>query len=330
MEYVPTIIAVLALLVAGFVFYKVSGLVYRLKNLEKKNRELEAGLKAMENHIRRSQKSQPQENNRNARGNQPQLSAPAQPTRSNQPQEARQKQQQPAKGQQQEPRNNQNQQRPPQEPKQRPEGQNQPQRQPREPRQPQEPRQKQGQQPQTAQQPQPQGQGGGAANQNPRQPQQQRRNENRRREPAANAAETEQNSAAQPAPVPTLGKELVGDNLLSELTQQPETPVSRTRYSIIPEDGIIKTHQLQHKPDSDSYLEIDTPADGSASTSYRFNLSGNQAFVISQGMDRLENAFSFEKPSNRMVNRIVQQGDGLLVRTSSGWKIQDKARIDFR
>ncbi len=149
-----------------------------------------------------------------------------------------------------------------------------------------------------------------------------------------NPLEVEGPTAVPPAPIATLGSEIVGDDLLNELTQQaapqPEAPVSRTRYSIIPEDGTIKTHQLQQRPDSDSYLEIDAPAEGSSSTSYRFNLGGNQAFVISQGMDRLENAFSFEKPSNRLVSRIVLQGDGVLVRTSSGWKIQEKARIDFR
>ena len=124
---------------------------------------------------------------------------------------------------------------------------------------------------------------------------------------------------------------MVGDDLLNELTQQqPEVPVSRTRYAVIPEDGLVKTHQLQQQPDSDSYLEIDASADGSTTTKYRFNVKGNQAFVISQGMDRLENAFEFEKPSNRMVSRIVLQGDGVLTRTTSGWKIQEKARIDFR
>ncbi len=155
-----------------------------------------------------------------------------------------------------------------------------------------------------------------------------------------NPNELEGAAAPQQTPATTLGREIVGDDLLNELTQQqtpqaapapePEAPMSRTRYAIIPEDGTIKTHQLQQRPDSDSYLEIDSPSEGSSSTTYRFNLAGNQAFVISQGMDRLENAFSFEKPSNRMVTRIVHQGDGVLVRTSSGWIIQEKARIDFR
>jgi hypothetical protein len=131
---------------------------------------------------------------------------------------------------------------------------------------------------------------------------------------------------------PMLGGGMVGDDLLNELSQSqqpPQEPESPIRFAIIPEDGVIKTHQLQKRPDSDSYLEIDTPQEGSTQTRYRFNLAGNHAFVISQGMDRLENAFNFEKPSNRMVTRIVQQGDGVLTRTGSGWKIQEKARIDF-
>lgn len=113
-------------------------------------------------------------------------------------------------------------------------------------------------------------------------------------------------------------------------TPMMEEAVSDKKYAIIPEDGLIRQHQLQLRPDSDSYIEVDTPADGSNSTRYRFNLSGNQAFVISQGIDRLENAFAFEKPSNRMVSRIVQQGDGILTRVGNGWKIEEKARIDFR
>jgi hypothetical protein len=52
--------------------------------------------------------------------------------------------------------------------------------------------------------------------------------------------------------------------------------------------------------------------------------------VIAQGIDRLENAFAFEKPSNRMVSRVVLQGDGILVKVNNGWRIQEKARIDFR
>jgi hypothetical protein len=138
--------------------------------------------------------------------------------------------------------------------------------------------------------------------------------------------------------------EVVGSHLLDELEQQPgfsqTTPTpepepdviadSGIRYAIIPEDGVIRQHHLQRQPDSDSYIEVDVAAEGSNMTHYRFNLSGNHAFVISQGIDRLENAFDFEKPSNRMVTRIVQQQDGVLAKVNNGWRIQEKARIDFR
>lgn len=111
---------------------------------------------------------------------------------------------------------------------------------------------------------------------------------------------------------------------------QPEPVQNGKKYAIIPEDGVIRQHQLQQQPDSDSYIEVDAPAEGSNRTHYRFNLSGNHAFVISQGIDRLENAFAFEKPSNRMVSQVVLQGDGVLSRVGNGWKIEEKARIDFR
>jgi hypothetical protein len=134
--------------------------------------------------------------------------------------------------------------------------------------------------------------------------------------------------------------EVAGGDLLAELeyaavhtpTEAPaaDTNYSGKKYTIIPEDGLIRQHQLQQQPDSDSYIEVDVPAQGSNLTNYRFNLSGNQAFVISQGIDRLENAFSFEKPSNRKVSQVVLQQDGVLARVNNGWKIQEKARIDFR
>ncbi|WP_210488941.1 hypothetical protein [Rufibacter aurantiacus] len=314
--------------------------------MERKNRELEAGLKSLENQLRRSAKNQPQDNGRQqGRGNQ--QNPQPQQAKAQQPQEQKQRNQNQQPGRaQQEPRGNQGQPqqpRQPQEPRQKQEGQPQQQRPPREPReqrQPQEPREPRQPQEQRQRQPQPPQQqpvaGAAQPAREPRQPQQQqRRSENRRREPVM--AGEDQSPAGQPVPTATLGQGIVGDDLLNELTQQtapapapaPE-PVSRTRYAIIPEDGTIKTHQLQQRPDSDSYLEIDSPTEGLPTTNYRFNLGGNQAFVISQGMDRLENAFSFEKPSNRMVSKIIQQGDGVLVRTSAGWKIQEKARIDFR
>ena len=112
--------------------------------------------------------------------------------------------------------------------------------------------------------------------------------------------------------------------------QQAETYTER-KYAIIPEDGIIRQHQLQVQPDSDSYLEVDMPAYGKSNmTRYRFNMGGNHAFVIAQGIDRLENAFSFAKPSNRKVSQVVHQEDGVLEKTDNGWRIYEKAKIDFR
>ncbi|WP_207434404.1 hypothetical protein [Sabulibacter ruber] len=308
----------------------MASILARVQSLEKRNRRLESEVQDLKEDLKRLKRNQPQQDGRQGRGNQqPQATPPQQRTPQQQEPRQKQPQGQQARAQQApEQRSNQGgqpqQQRTPQEPRQK-----QPQqRPPQEPKAPQEPRQRQ----------QPQAQGG-TANQQQRAPQQ-RRNDNRRRE-AANPGEQVDAASAQPVGGATLGVGMVGDDLLNELTQpqpqpqtqtqpQPEEPVSRTRYAIIPEDGIIKTHQMQQRPDSDSYLEIDNPTDGRSTINYRFNLSSNQAFVISQGMDRLENAFSFEKPSNRMVSRIVLQGDGVLTRTSSGWKIQEKARIDFR
>ncbi|WP_205504581.1 hypothetical protein [Rufibacter psychrotolerans] len=338
MAFLPIILGAVALLVAGFTFYKVASILTRVQSLEKRNRRLEAEMQDAKEELKRLKRNQPQAEGRGGRGGQqPQAAQPQQ----RQPQEPRQKQQGGQSGRQQqqapEQRNAQGQppQKQPQEPRQK---QPAAPRQPQEPKAPQEPRQRQGQ-PQGQPQAQPQA---GQGNAQPKASQQSRRNEGRRRE-AASAVPPEATQTARPVPSATLGHGIVGDDLLNELTQtppqpnpqtqpqpQPEEPVSRFRYAIIPEDGIIKSHQLQQRPDSDSYLEIDAPQEGTTSTRYRFNLGGNQAFVISQGMDRLENAFSFEKPSNRMVSRIVLQGDGVLTRTSSGWKIQEKARIDFR
>ncbi|MBD1396370.1 hypothetical protein H9Q13_04275 [Pontibacter sp. JH31] len=173
-----------------------------------------------------------------------------------------------------------------------------------------------------------------------------RKKENRRRnEPMDRKRndETGQSEQQRPASKP-VNLEIVGGDLLEELEQaasgqqtttanqvtQPEPEHSGKKYAIIPEDGVIRQHQLQQQPDSDSYIEVDAPTEGSNRTRYRFNLSGNHAFVISQGIDRLENAFAFEKPSNRMVSQVVLQGDGVLSRVGNGWKIEEKARIDFR
>ncbi|AKD04349.1 hypothetical protein POKO110462_16370 [Pontibacter korlensis] len=184
--------------------------------------------------------------------------------------------------------------------------------------------------------------------------QQKRRKNKRRKNETIERLTPEVGAKAAPASASSAVRmEFKGGDLLDELEKeagkatpppvQPEempdaepeampglTADTRTRFAIIPEDGMIRQHQLQQNPDSDSYIEMDLPADGSNTTRYRFNLSGNHAFVIAQGMDRLENAFSFEKPSNRMVSRVVLQGDGILTKVNNDWKIQEKARIDFR
>jgi len=172
-----------------------------------------------------------------------------------------------------------------------------------------------------------------------------RKDKPKRNEPMERAHPEGREKAAPASASEAVRMEFVGSDLLDELEKeaasampppvQPEAvpeaaPDTGTRYAIIPEDGVIRQHQLQHNPDSDSYIEMDLPADGSNTTRYRFNLSGNHAFVIAQGIDRLENAFAFEKPSNRMVSRVVLQGDGILVKVNNGWRIQEKARIDFR
>ncbi|MBC5774649.1 hypothetical protein H8S95_11300 [Pontibacter sp. KCTC 32443] len=175
--------------------------------------------------------------------------------------------------------------------------------------------------------------------------QQKRKKENRRRNEPRERMNYNEPEREQQLPASNgIRLEIAGSDLLDELEQEaglsqpapmPEAESevlaeSGILYAIIPEDGVIRQHQLQLRPDSDSYIEIDTPADGSNMTRYRFNLGGNHAFVISQGIDRLENAFDFEKPSNRMVSRIVQQQDGVLAKVNNGWRIQEKARIDFR
>lgn len=177
------------------------------------------------------------------------------------------------------------------------------------------------------------------------QPPKRRKDKRRRNEPAERNNPEGREKAVPATASEAVRMEFVGSDLLDELEReaagatpppvQPEAvpeaaPDTGTRFAIIPEDGVIRQHQLQHNPDSDSYIEMDLPADGSSTTRYRFNLSGNHAFVIAQGIDRLENAFAFEKPSNRMVSRVVLQGDGILTKVNNGWRIQEKARIDFR
>jgi hypothetical protein len=178
------------------------------------------------------------------------------------------------------------------------------------------------------------------------QPKQKRRRDKRRRDEPTDRTGGSGEELAKEEQRPRTNAvklEIAGGDLLDELEMaatatpppvEPEAmpevaPDTGTRFAIIPEDGVIRQHQLQQHPDSDSYIEMDIPA-GSSTTRYRFNLSGNHAFVIAQGIDRLENAFDFEKPSNRMVSRVVLQGDGILVKVNNGWRIQEKARIDFR
>ncbi|RAU82737.1 hypothetical protein [Pontibacter arcticus] len=165
-----------------------------------------------------------------------------------------------------------------------------------------------------------------------KQPQQQRE---RAQQPPREKPKQANTPKPRPLPMPEIDlDQITGQEATVQQSVQeqpaPEAFAAR-KYAIIPEDGMIRQHQLQVQPDSDSYIEVDMPQSGQSNfTKYRFNLSGNQAFVISQGIDRLENAFAFEKPSNRMVSRILQQGDGVLAKTESGWRIQEKAKIDFR
>ncbi|WP_162055917.1 hypothetical protein [Pontibacter pamirensis] len=171
----------------------------------------------------------------------------------------------------------------------------------------------------------------------PQQTQPRKKKENRRRnEPTDRTNFQEQGEERPIVAAKNIRLEIAEGDFLDNLERSSENNPTATvaesgiKYAVIPEDGLIRMHQLQQQPDSDSYLEVDVPADGSNITNYRFNLAGNHAFVIAQGIDRLENAFSFEKPSNRMVSTVVQQQDGVLTRVNNGWKIQEKARIDFR
>lgn len=154
--------------------------------------------------------------------------------------------------------------------------------------------------------------------------------ENRQREPQT-PREGEQPTRQRPPQAAAAGeRENRGGEQVAQRNPQQEQQRGK-KFAIIPEDGVIRQHQLQQQPDSDSYLEVDMPADGNSNqTRYRFNLAGNHAFVIAQGIDRLENAFAFEKPANRQVSQVVLKGDGVLARDGNGWKIQEKAQIDFR
>lgn len=309
MDYIAIIVSLIALIGAGFAFLRATSshriLIKRVETLKEKNNGLEARLRRLEGGAGRGNRPA-NDTNEGGRRNQP---------RQEQQQEARQNQ--PRQEQQNEPR----------------------QKQPRQEQQ-QERRQKQrDRQPQPQQQVSPSLQPDDEVSQQPQQPR--RKKENRRRnEPMERTSdgdvEREQPSRASNS----IKLEIAGGDLLDELelaagnnapvNAPAETVYAGKKYAIIPEDGVIRVHQLQQQPDSDSYIEVDMPAEGSSSTNYRFNLAGNHAFVIAQGIDRLENAFDFEKPSNRMVSKVVQQHDGVLAKVNNGWRIQEKARIDFR
>lgn len=344
MEYIAIIISLIALVAAGFAFLRANSshniLSKRIENLKDRNNVLEARLRKPEGNTGKANRSgsdlnEPGKRNqpRHERQEQqePKQNLPKQkqprpeqqprqerPERQEQQAETRNEQRQKQREKQQRPE----QQRPEQQPRQeRPERQEQ-QRQERPERQ-----ERQDQRVSTDFQ-----QDQDAA----QQPQQKRRRENRRRNEPSEKIDYNELGMEQPMVSRSITLEVAGGDLLAELEQAAgspiptEPPFSGKKYAIIPEDGVIRGHQLQQQPDSDSYLEVDMPVEGNNITSYRFNLAGNHAFVIAQGIERLENAFDFEKPSNRMVNRVVQQTDGVLTKINNGWRIVEKARIDFR
>lgn len=108
-------------------------------------------------------------------------------------------------------------------------------------------------------------------------------------------------------------------------------PSTTKKYSPIPEDNRIKAFDIQINGEGDSFIEIDFPADpGASSATYRFNVKTNHQFIISQGIDRLDNAFAFTKPTSQRVNQILALTDGLLVKDADNWKIDQKAKIEFK
>ncbi|WP_114780657.1 hypothetical protein [Botryobacter ruber] len=309
------IIAIVALLIALFAIFRVytfhNILVARIEKLKEMNRMLEHKLPNFNSST--GNRTSGKREGRSSAVNEPvaQVREPKeqrqQPQQQRPPKEQRQsREQQQARDQQQ-----------PREQRQQP-NQNQP-RQPKEQRQ-------QGQQPNLQEQ------------------QPKKKKENRRRNEPMERQQPEQEKPRHeeqlnPENMP-LEMQLETDHLLEfETVEQEPTPppvqqeetYAERKYAIIPEDGIIRQHQLQVQPDSDSYLEVDMPAYGKSNmTRYRFNMGGNHAFVIAQGIDRLENAFSFAKPSNRKVSQVVHQEDGVLEKTDNGWRIYEKAKIDFR
>ncbi|WP_162426093.1 hypothetical protein [Pontibacter pudoricolor] len=309
MDIVAIIISIIALVGAGFAFIRASSshhiLGKRIADLKERVKYLEAAQNKGQNTSSRRESPAPEqiETGRRNQSRQEQQEA-----RQHQPREERQEQRQKQHREEN------------QDARQRPPRQEQPPK--KRERQQEFPEELQGKEGITEQQPR-------------------RKKENRRRnEPLERHNEESTGRELQKATPREVKLEFSDTDFLAELEQSagsmpteamPEVVTeSGIRFAIIPEDGVIRQHHLQRQPDSDSYIEIDVPAEGSNQTHYRFNLSGNHAFVISQGIDRLENAFDFEKPSNRMVSRIVQQQDGVLAKVNNGWRIQEKARIDFR
>lgn len=331
MDYLAILISFIALIGAGFAFLRANSshniLSKRIETLKERNSAMELRLRKVEGNTNRGKKpanefESDEPRQKNSRRQEQQQEARQQEPRQKQPRQEQQVKQS-RQEQQQEKRQN--------EPRQ-----NQPRReQPQQEQQP-DPRQKQRERQQQAM---PLSEQDEEARLTSQQGQQKRRKENRRRNEPMERTHSE-DTANEERAAKNIKLEVAGGDLLNELEQAAgittptnapvEAPYTGKKYAIIPEDGVIRLHQLQQQPDSDSYLELDMPAEGNSQTNYRFNLGGNHAFVIAQGIDRLENAFDFEKPSNRMVNKVVQQQDGVLTKVNNGWKIMEKARIDFR
>jgi hypothetical protein len=343
MNAIAIIISLIALVGAGFAFLRASS-SHRImtKRVEKQKDRidiLEERLRKLEGNAPRGRRNT-DETQDEGRRNQPRQERQERPEQQEQRHEERQKQRTKKGRSERQPQDRTQQEEQPQERQQ----ERQQERRQREKQSPDMPQQTQRRQPEDRSEQHAQQQEEGQQQRRPK------RENRRRNEPrdANNPLEGEQERGSTP-----VNLEIAGGSLLDQLEHEAasahsiqaatsasvavdapapsESPAHAGKaFAIIPEDGLIRQHQLQQQPDSDSYIEVDVPKEGENMTSYRFNLAGNHAFVISQGIDRLENAFSFEKPSNRMVSQVVQQHDGVLARVGNGWKIEQKARIDFR
>lgn len=340
MNAIAIIISLIALVGAGFAFLRASSshriMTKRVEKQKDRITLLEERLRKLEGNAGRGRRN---------------TDEPQEESRRNQPRQERNEQQEQRHEERQKQRGKKS--RPERQPQDRSLQEEQPQERQQERQQERRPRERQSQERQPLSQERPAEERTGQERQSPQQEegQQQRRQkrDNRRRNEPRDAGSFTGGEDEPINPATPITLEVAGGNLLDELeleaasagntpetapasaaAEEPAPAHSGKAYAIIPEDGLIRQHQLQQQPDSDSYIEVDVPKDGGNMTYYRFNLAGNHAFVISQGIDRLENAFSFEKPSNRMVSQVVQQHDGVLARVGNGWKIEQKARIDFR